>query len=362
MMDRLLIRSRVNLTKLNPSIRKYCSDSKKWNVVFFGTDTFALKSLQHLHRAMEGGKAVNRLSVVVPTPKPINRSSPVGKYAKANNIPLDMWPLSKEFPDGEENLELGVVASFGHLIPQRIIKAFPAGILNIHGSLLPKYRGAAPITHAILNDDEETGITIMRIKPFRFDVGDIVLQEAVPIDPQATVVQLTEQLAVIGADSLLKCVSNLNFYLDRCVPQPKEGVSLAPKIDDPGLARLDWSTSTASELYNRWRAVQHLFKFLTAFHGDSIRLDAMEPPVDQLPDTINLQRNFSAGEEPEKAGPGRVVVDRKKNVLLVRCRQHWAVFRLVSVNKKAPMSSMDFANGFLYKKPYEEHFFSLPKS
>lgn len=72
----------------------------------------------------QNGKVVNRLSVVVPTPKPPSRLCLVEKYARKNNIPISTWPLPKEFP-GNENLELGIVASFGHLIPQRIIKAFP---------------------------------------------------------------------------------------------------------------------------------------------------------------------------------------------------------------------------------------------
>jgi len=307
---------------------------------------------------MQDGRVVNRLSVVVPIPKPPTRLCLVEKYARKNSLPVSTWPLPKEFP-GNDSPKLGVVASFGHLIPQRVIKAFPLGILNVHGSLLPKYRGPAPIIHAVLNNDKETGITIMRIKPHKFDVGDILAQETIPIDANATVVPLTEQLATVGSNLLVKCISNLDFYLERCVPQPEEGVSLAPKINDPLMGRLDWASSSASQMYNRWRALHHKFKFWTTFHGDYIRLDAMQPPVSRLPDTVNLQLIFGANEEPSDVGAGRIVVDRKQNLVLIRCREDWAPFRSVSINKKPVMSAMDFANGYLYKRRYDEHFFVL---
>jgi len=361
MMYRLLIYGRVKCYPLKlKEFRNYCSgvSEKKRDIVFFGTDGFALKSLQQLHRSMQNGKVVNQLSVVVPTPKPPGRLCLVEKYARKHDIPLSTWPLPKEFP-GDENLELGVVASFGHLIPQRIIKAFPLGILNVHGSLLPKYRGPAPIIHSLLNNDPETGITIMRIKPHKFDVGDIVAQETVPIDIHTTVVPLTEKLAEVGSNLLLKCVSNLDSYLAQCVTQPEEGVSLAPKIDDQLLGRLDWAVSSASQIYNRWRALHNKFKFWTTFHGDYIRLDAMQPPLSRLPDTINLQQVFGVPKEPSDVGAGRIVVDRKLKLILIRCREDWAPFRAVTINKKPVMSPMDFANGYLYKRRNDEHFFVL---
>ena len=134
---------------------------------------------------------------------------------------------------------------------------------------------------------------------------------------------------------------------------------LAPKIEDQLLGRLDWAVSSASQIYNRWRALQHKFKFWTTFHGDYIRLDAMQPPLSRLPSTVNLQRNFGVAEEPSDVGAGRVVVDRKQNLLLIRCREDWAPFRSVTINKKPAMSAMDFANGYLYKRRFDEHFFVL---
>jgi len=134
---------------------------------------------------------------------------------------------------------------------------------------------------------------------------------------------------------------------------------LAPKIDDQLLGRLDWAVSSASQIYNRWRALHNKFKFWTTFHGDYIRLDAMQPPLSRLPDTINLQQVFGVPKEPSDVGAGRIVVDRKLKLILIRCREDWAPFRAVTINKKPVMSPMDFANGYLYKRRNDEHFFVL---
>nr|CAG4646508.1 EOG090X0BM2 [Macrothrix elegans] len=291
---------------------------------------------------------VERLSVVVPAAKPYHCL--IAKYAMKHGLPMSEWPLPKDYPQGQ-NWDLGVVASFGHLIPKRIINVFPLGMLNVHASLLPRWRGAAPIIHAIMNGDKETGVTIMRIKPFHFDVGDIVLQEKLAIDPHTTSAPLTAQLAETGANLLVRCVSDLHYHLDRCMPQPTEGITLAPKIDAQ-LSRIDWAALTALQVYNRWRATCHLFKLQTMFHGDNIKLDKMEPPV------VDLQPSPTTLKDLNDAQPGRIVLDRHRNLLLVRCRSDWAAFGDVTLHRRPVMSARDFANGYLKKRPLNEHYFN----
>nr|CAG4649612.1 EOG090X0BM2 [Scapholeberis mucronata] len=330
-------------------VRRYCSDNfkTKWKVMFFGTDGFALKSLEELHNAMLKGRVVSELSVVVPAPKP--HPCMVAKYAIKHNLPISVWPLPKELPS-QGSWDVGVVASFGHLIPSRVIGAFPLGMLNIHASLLPRWRGAAPIIHAIMHGDTETGVTIMRIKPHRFDVGDVVCQQRVKVDEHETAVQLTNRLAEMGASLLVDCLSDLHPYLDRCVPQPAEGVTLAPKIDSQ-LSRIDWNSMTAAQIYNRWRALRHLFKLQTSFRGENVKLNEIEPPSTVPPPPPVMSSNLVER-------PGRIVVDRQRNLIFVRCQDWWVAIRLVTPHRRPVMSAIDFFNGYLQKRPAEEHYFS----
>jgi len=130
-------------------------------VLFFGTDHFSLPSLQRLHQ--------NKVDVGVVTSfkSPANC---VRSYAELQKLPLYRWPITAEQC---ASYELGVVVSFGHMIPSHIINVFPNGIINVHASLLPRWRGAAPIIYAIMKGDTKTGVSIMKIQPHHFDVGDV---------------------------------------------------------------------------------------------------------------------------------------------------------------------------------------------
>nr|CAG4641969.1 EOG090X0BM2 [Eurycercus lamellatus] len=273
-------------------------------------------------------------------------------FAERHSLSFIETPDEDSPSEQSTQWDLGVVASFGHLIPKRIITTFPLGMLNVHASLLPRWRGAAPIIHAIMNGDKETGITIMRIKPFHFDVGDLVLQERLAIEPQVTAVQLTDQLAHMGAELLVRCVADLERHLDRSAQQPTEGVTLAPKLDAQ-LSHVDWSTLNASQVYNRWRATKHLFKLQTSFRGEVVKLDGAEPP------TTRLDQSAVKVEEAELSSPGRILFDRRRNLLLVRCKQDWASFGLVTLPRRPVVRAIDFSNGYLRKLPVHQHFFGI---
>lgn len=141
--------------------RRCISTSQSPKVLFFGTDHFSLPSLQKLHQ--------NKVEVGVVTSfkSPANC---VRSYAELQNLSLFRWPITAQRCTA---YEVGVVVSFGHMIPLNIIKAFPRGIINVHASLLPRWRGAAPIIYAIMKGDTKTGVSIMKIEPHHFDVGDV---------------------------------------------------------------------------------------------------------------------------------------------------------------------------------------------
>jgi methionyl-tRNA formyltransferase len=164
----------------------------------------------------------------------------VARYAAAERLRLHTWPLAPEvLPPGK--FDVGVVASFGHLIPGRVIDAFPRGILNVHGSLLPRWRGAAPIIHALRAGAAETGLTVMKIRPGRFDVGDIVATETVAVGGDERRPELTRRMAEVGARLLVDVLRDLERYEAESRPQPLEGISHAPAVDK-SLAFIDFST------------------------------------------------------------------------------------------------------------------------
>lgn len=121
----------------------------------------------------------------------------------------------------------------------------------------------------------------------------------------------------------------------------------APKIE-AHLSRIKWHEETALNVYNKWRAVSHLFKLETCFCGDKLKLDSMLPPI------------ADAGQvDAADATVGRILLDRKRNLILVRCLGgHWAAFSRITVARKPVMSAIDFANGYLHKKAIGQHFFT----
>lgn len=103
-------------------------------------------------------------------------------------------------------------------------------MLNVHASLLPRWRGAAPIIYAIANGDKQTGVTIMRIKPDKFDVGDIVTQSTIELSQDVTLPEVHKQLSNLGANTLIHCIQNLSQKLNNCKKQPEVGVTLGKQI------------------------------------------------------------------------------------------------------------------------------------
>lgn len=125
----------------------------------------------------------------------------------------------------------------------------------------------------------------------------------------------------------------------------------APKIDAK-LSHIDWSSLNAVEIYNRWRATCHLFKLQTYFHGANVKLNDAEPPT-----TTTLELT---AENLVDVRPGRIVVDRSRNLLFVRCQEDWLAFRHVTLHRRPVMSALDFFNGYLQKKDVSQHYFDVP--
>ncbi|KAG8033998.1 hypothetical protein G9C98_008479 [Cotesia typhae] len=162
------------------------TEKRPWNVLFFGTDDFALESLRKLESSYRSKKLISSLEIVCSYKGDENG---IIKFSKEHKIKLHSWPVNFSL----SNFDIGVVVSFGHLIPPWIINEFPLGMINVHASLLPRWRGAAPIIYSLMNGDAQTGVTIMKIMPKKFDVGDILAQKIVDIHPNETQPELYDK-------------------------------------------------------------------------------------------------------------------------------------------------------------------------
>ena len=225
-------------------------------LVFMGSPAFAVPILQSL---AEAGHAI--VQVYAQPPKPAGRGrrstpTPVHAWAETGKLPVRTPktlkdPAEQEFLRGL-NADACVAAAYGLILPPAVLRAPRLGCLNVHASLLPRWRGAAPIERAILAGDRETGVTIMQMDE-GLDTGPTLLAESVPIGPTATASELHDGLAALGAKLIVRALAGVQAGTLRPRPQAQEGATYAKKIA-PDEGRLDW-TRPASELARQVRAL-----------------------------------------------------------------------------------------------------------
>lgn len=214
-------------------------------ILFMGTPEFAAASLKRL---VEDGHTI--CGVFTQPDKPKNRGhkvvfSPVKEYALTENIPV-YQPASMRDGEALERIrelapELTVVAAYGKILPEEILAVPPRGSINVHSSLLPKYRGAAPINWAILNGETETGVSIMYMAK-ELDAGDVILQKSTPIGPEEDAGTLTARLAGLGAEALSEAVTALADGTAGRTPQDESMQTYAPMLGRE-MSPIDWTRS-----------------------------------------------------------------------------------------------------------------------
>jgi methionyl-tRNA formyltransferase len=225
-------------------------------IVFMGTPDFARAALAALVAAGHGLAAV-----YCQPPKPAGRGmaeqkSPVQRFAEEHGLavrtPRRLRDPAAQVEFAALGADVGVVAAYGLILPAPILAAPRLGCINIHGSLLPRWRGAAPIQRALLAGDAETGITIMQMDE-GLDTGPMLLKQAVPIAADETGASLHDKLAALGAAMIVDALARLEAGQLPATPQPAEGVTYAAKLTrDDG--RLDW-TKPAAVLERQVRAL-----------------------------------------------------------------------------------------------------------
>jgi methionyl-tRNA formyltransferase len=242
-------------------------------LVFLGTPEFAVPTLEH---AIAAGHRV--LAVFTQPDRPKGRggqlaASPVKLAALRHGIPV-YQPERVRRPDSVEllramNPRAMVVVGYGQILPQSIIDIPPLGIVNVHASLLPKYRGAAPIQWAIANGETRMGVTTMRIDA-GLDTGDMLLKWETAIGPEENALELGARLADAGADLLVQTLAGLDDGTIRAEPQDSTQATYAPILKKED-GRIDW-TMSASQIFNRMRGFLPWPGAYTSFRGQGMHV------------------------------------------------------------------------------------------
>lgn len=245
-------------------------------IVFFGTHEFAAQILQGLLDNPD-----YQIDLVITQPdKPVGRKqelqkSPVKLLAEKNNLKIEQPESLKSFDLSIfQSFDLGICCQYGLIIPQSILDTPKVGVLNVHTSLLPKYRGASPIQTALLNGEKETGVTIMKMDA-GLDTGPILLQKNTLIDEDDTYTTLSEKLVKTANLALSEAV--LGYISGKIVPQPQdESLATFTKILTREDGKIDWSKS-AQEIYNQFRGLTPWPGVWTTLNGKRLKLLSIIP-------------------------------------------------------------------------------------
>lgn len=310
-----------------------------------GTPDFARDSLDKLYKS---GK-YDICGVVTTPDRPAGRGmklveSDVKKYAVENGLKVyqpEKISNNNEFKDEIRalNPDLVCVVSYGVILPKSFLNIPKLGCINVHPSMLPKYRGSAPIQWAVLNGDETTGVTIMYLNE-KMDAGDIIMQKEVKIDPDETTGELWDRLSLIGADLLLEVVEKLEDGSATRTKQPEE-FTLAPMLDR-AISKINWNELSGLEIKNLARGLNPFMGAYSFLNGKKVKFWKV-----QLIEENNFNELTNGLEHInfEEAKNGEILLADSKKGLYVRSKDKIvSVLEIQGENAKR-MSIGDFLRG-----------------
>jgi len=318
-----------------------------YKTLFCGTPEFAVNPL----RAMLSD---HRFEVCGVLTQPDSRSgrgkkfkpSPVKALAMEEGVPVFTPSLAKA-PDflsqiAELQFDLAIVVAYGQILSQDFLDLFKHGCFNLHGSLLPRWRGAAPIQRAVLHGDDRTGVCLQKMV-FKLDAGDVVAERTMNLDQQTGSRELYQQLSAMGAELLIKELPDFLSGLIEASPQDESQVTHAAKIDKAEAA-IDWR-ATAREVHNKVRGLNNGPFARTVFKNKSVKI--LKTRV--LAENREVADQLVEDSEPSKEKPG-VIVYVGKQTFDVDTGDGVLEILEVQPESKSAMSAGDFIRGFKVKK------------
>lgn len=307
-------------------------------VVFLGTPEFAVPSLKALldptHHDCE------LVGVITQPDRPAGRGHkltppPVRLVAEESNVPFFQPHRLRDDPEAlrflkEKKPQLVVVVAFGQILPPDFFNYPSLGSINVHASLLPRYRGAAPMAHALMNGEKETGVTIMKIDQ-GMDTGDILSQAAVSVGENTTGEELEDILALKGAELLIETIPGYAEGEIQARPQNHEQASYAPRIKKED-ARIDWNRP-APQIHNRIRAFNPWPTAVADFRGARVKI-------------WRSQKMKENGEDLRPSGRVGTIAAVGKDKIVVECgRKTFLSLKELQLPNRKRVSARDFVNG-----------------
>ncbi|MBD2252012.1 methionyl-tRNA formyltransferase [Nostoc parmelioides] len=319
-------------------------------IVFFGTPEFAVPTLEKLLLNQE----FEVLAVVTQPDKRRERGnkltpSPVKNMAIAHNLPV--WQPERIKKDTETlnklkelDADVFVVVAYGQILSQKILNMPKLGCVNVHGSILPQYRGAAPIQWCLYNGETETGITTM-LMDAGMDTGAMLLKATTPISLLDTADDLAQRLSVIGGDLLIETLYKLQQKEIQPIPQDNAAATYASLIQKQDYG-LDWSRS-ALQLHNQIRGFYP--NCTTTFRNQPLKITASFPLgaaySDELPPELQKMLQKLPDLSQISGNPGEVVSITKGVGAIAQTGEGLLLLREVQLPGKRPQSGWDFVNG-----------------
>lgn len=260
-------------------------------------------------------------------------NSPIHELALKHNLPVITPKTLRNAPAQEEfakfNADVAVVVAYGLILPQEILQATKFGCINLHPSLLPRWRGPSPIQYTFFGGDEEIGVTIIKMDE-GIDSGDMILQQKFSLQPQDNYSKLAPQLAQLGADMIIQSLKNLQDGKIAPIKQNQALATFSKKLKKEE-SKIDWNKS-AEEILNKIRGLSGLLTAYFEFNGEIIKIHEAE-----------ILSNDSAGEA------GEAIIDYVSKEIRIRCQDAQIKLLIVQKSGKNKVTAKEFLNGITRK-------------
>lgn len=317
-------------------------------IVFMGTPDFAQESLKALYEAK-----YEILAVVTNPDRPSGRgmklnASPVKQYAEEVGLPIYQPQKirgNEEFIKQIKELKPDVicVVAYGKILPKEILDIPEKGCINVHGSLLPQYRGAAPIQWSVINGDKKTGVTTMYMD-IGMDTGDMILKEELEIGEDETTGEVWEKLAKIGGKLLVKTLEQIE---EGVAPREKQGkeFSIAPMLNKED-AKVDWENMTAIQIKNLVRGLNPIMGAYTYLEDKKIKIWKVqvisEQLIEEIVETVETEENEQSINEPKL---GQVIASNPRKGLYIKAKE--GIIRVIEIQgeNSKKMNVEDYLRG-----------------